>query len=135
MRVDQAVDRSGHPGGEVVVRVVPDPHVAGQIVEPGVAGRLEFLDRDVGGRVPVELGDVVDDRRRQVETSREGLRRLEGAAERARVDGVDALGAELLGEQFRLPVARLGEFRIGGTGRQLFPLRESVSYEDEFHWC
>ena len=135
VRADQPVDRARDPPVEVVTTVCIRPHVARRVVEAGITVRLEFLERDVRRGVPVELGDVVDHGRGQAEPAGERCCRLDRPTERAGVDRVDRLGAQIVGEQLGLPVPVVGQLRIGGTGRQHFSFGKRVAHQDEFHCC
>jgi len=132
---DEPLDRDRDPLLELVAGVVACPRLAGQVVEAGVTLGLQLLDRDVFRRVAIELGDIVHDRRCHAECPLERRRRLTRSDERARVDGVDVLRAEIRRQQFGLAVSVRRELRVGDAGRQLLALRQGVSHHDEFHAC
>src|SRR4029079_2536033 len=73
---------------------------------------LELVDRPALPAAEVPLAQVRVEHDREIEPQRQDLRRFAGAIQVARVDGVDLLALELLGERARLLASALVERRV-----------------------
>lgn len=128
------LDRGGDPRDELFLGLVRcGPFAADQFVPARVVGSFQFLDGYVPLTVSVVFRHSVDDRHIEAECSGNWSCSLLSAKKRARVDGVERLRGEVLGEQLGLLHTVFGEFRISCPGFEFSSYRYSVPDQNDFH--